>query len=347
MKKLLGIAGAAMVVLSAGAAEYYVDSAAGDDAAAGTSPQTAWRSLEKVNAAELRPGDVVRFKRGGLWRGPLAPRSGEPGNPVTYTSYGTGPQPILQQSVDRSRPEDWFEMKPGFWSTRVSTPKLHEAVWTPLADDSCGHSFQEGMKGTLRKMSEEGGAPFWRVTCTGEGARRGPHLIQIWGPKMKGFPGTVLLKMQVRASKPFPLRGVRLMQNRFPWTGSHAGGLLRRDQLVGADWREVSVLLTEIKGAKLTADPCFHLAIGDVLPVGGTFDFRLLGAFYREKILNAACHEFYSVVLVQQLEIVAPHSAFHAAVGQLVVHCERGARIGLYVTVKRKAAVRFDLDAQT
>ena len=124
MKKLLGIAGVAMVALSAGGAEYYVDSAAGDDAAAGTSPQTAWRSLEKVNAAELRPGDVVRFKRGGLWRGSLAPRSGEPGNPVTYTSYGTGAKPILQQSVDRSRPEDWFEMKPGFWSTRIASPKL-------------------------------------------------------------------------------------------------------------------------------------------------------------------------------------------------------------------------------
>ena len=158
MKKLLGIAGAAMVVLSAGGAEYYVDSAAGDDAAAGTSPQAAWRSLEKVNAAELRPGDVVRFKRGGLWRGSLAPRSGEPGNPVTYTSYGTGPKPILQQSVDRSRPEDWFEMKPGFWSTRIASPKLHEAVWTPSAGDECSPSFQEGMKGTLRKMSEEGAA---------------------------------------------------------------------------------------------------------------------------------------------------------------------------------------------
>ena len=288
MKKLLGIAGAAMVALSAGAAEYYVDSAAGDDAAAGTSPQTAWRSLEKVNAAELRPGDVVRFKRGGLWRGSLAPRSGEPGNPVTYTSYGTGPKPILQQSVDRSRPEDWFEMKPGFWSTRIASPKLHEAVWTPSAGDECGPSFQEGMKGTLRKMSEEGGAPFWRVTCTGEGARRGPHLIQIWGPKMKDFPGTVLLKMQVRASKPFPLKGVRLMQNRFPWTGSHAGGLLRRDQLVGADWREVSVLLTEIKGSKLTGEPRFHLAIGDVLPVGGAFDFRLLGAWRAEEDANVS-----------------------------------------------------------
>ena len=286
MKKLFGIA--AMAVLSAGAVDYYVDSAAGDDAAAGTSPQTAWRSLAKVNAAELRPGDVVRFKRGGLWRGSLVPRSGEPGNPVTYTSYGTGTKPILQQSVDRSRPEDWFELKPGFWSTRVASPKLYEAVWAPRADDECGPSFQEGMKGTLRKMSEAGGAPFWRVTCAGEGARRASNLIQIWGPKMTNFPAAVVLKMQVRASKPFPLRDVRLMQGSYPWTGSHAGDLLRRDREVGTDWREVSVLLTEIKGAKLTGAPRFHLAIGDVLPVGGTFDFRLVGAWRAEEDANVS-----------------------------------------------------------
>ena len=80
----------------AGATEYFVDSAAGDDAAAGTSVAAAWKSLDKVNAADLKPGDVVRFRRGGLWRGQLVPHSGTPGAPVTYTSYGTGAKPILQ-----------------------------------------------------------------------------------------------------------------------------------------------------------------------------------------------------------------------------------------------------------
>jgi len=52
MKKLVGFA-VAMTALSAGAAVYYVDSAAGDDLATGTSPLAAWRSLEKVNAYDF------------------------------------------------------------------------------------------------------------------------------------------------------------------------------------------------------------------------------------------------------------------------------------------------------
>jgi len=101
------------------AATWYVDSN-GDDAAAGTSPAAAWRSLERVNKEKFAPGDRVLFKRGGLWRGTLLPASGEPGKPVTYSWYGVGPKPILQNSADRSKPEDWFEESPGLWSTRTA-----------------------------------------------------------------------------------------------------------------------------------------------------------------------------------------------------------------------------------
>ena len=48
---------------------FYVDSVAGNDANKGDSPALAWASLEQVNDAELQPGDTVRFKRGGVWRG--------------------------------------------------------------------------------------------------------------------------------------------------------------------------------------------------------------------------------------------------------------------------------------
>ena len=88
------------------AAEYFVDSVDGNDNAAGTSEATAWKTLHKVNSAKVLPGDTVRLRRGGLWRETLVPHSGEPGRPVTYTTYGSGVKPILQQSVDCSRAED-------------------------------------------------------------------------------------------------------------------------------------------------------------------------------------------------------------------------------------------------
>ncbi len=265
-----------MAGLSAFAAEYYVDSEKGCDAAAGTSAATAWKSLEKVNAAPLQPGDVVRFKRGGLWRGQLVPVSGEPGKPVTYTWYGKGTKPILQQSIDRSRPEDWVEEKPGFWSTRKCEPVVGEQVWRPSDADTWSPSYQKGMKGTAQKVIENGDT-FCRMVCTKVVPQRGPHLIQLWGPKMPDLPDTCLLKMKVRSTKPFRLSGIRVMQGNVPYTGSHQG-VIKGEAMVGTDWREMKVLLTRLS-RNLTGTPLFHLAIGDVLPEGASFDVKIEGVW--------------------------------------------------------------------
>ena len=55
---------------------YFVDSQNGSDQASGTSEGQAWRSLEKVNQAAFKPGDMVRFLRGALWRGSPVPEIG-------------------------------------------------------------------------------------------------------------------------------------------------------------------------------------------------------------------------------------------------------------------------------
>ena len=74
---------------------YYVDPA-GSDAAAGTSAGTAWQTLSKVNGTTLTAGQTVALKAGGVWRETLTPgQSGIAGAPITYTSYGTGAQPII------------------------------------------------------------------------------------------------------------------------------------------------------------------------------------------------------------------------------------------------------------
>ncbi|MGI5271077.1 right-handed parallel beta-helix repeat-containing protein [Nonomuraea sp. CA-218870] len=75
---------------------YYVDSKAGDDAADGTSADRAWRSLDAVNAAELRPGDTVAVKRGSGFTGSLTlSASGTAGSPITVKTYGKGAQPRI------------------------------------------------------------------------------------------------------------------------------------------------------------------------------------------------------------------------------------------------------------
>ena len=79
---------------------FYVDSVAGDDVNAGDSPEAAWASLGRVSNADLKPGDTVRFKRGGVWRGTLTPRSGAMGAPITYAAYGEGEKPLLLDQRD-------------------------------------------------------------------------------------------------------------------------------------------------------------------------------------------------------------------------------------------------------
>ncbi|RVX40204.1 parallel beta helix pectate lyase-like protein [Nonomuraea polychroma] len=71
---------------------YYVDSRAGDDAAAGTSATAPWKSLDKINAADLKPGDTVAVKRGSTFTGTLTlAATGTAGRPISIKAYGKGP----------------------------------------------------------------------------------------------------------------------------------------------------------------------------------------------------------------------------------------------------------------
>jgi len=115
---------------------YYVDDAAGDDAANGISPQTAWRTLARVNAGDIWPGDRVLFRRGGLWRGQLFPKSGTRERPVRYGAYGTGEKPILQGSCAADAEGNWEEYAEGIWRTTSTFAKDigcvifdHGAAW--------------------------------------------------------------------------------------------------------------------------------------------------------------------------------------------------------------------------
>ena len=68
---------------------YYV-SPSGDDANTGLSMATAWRSIARVNAAPLDPGNVVKFQGGAAFPGSLLiTRSGTAPARIVITSYPT------------------------------------------------------------------------------------------------------------------------------------------------------------------------------------------------------------------------------------------------------------------
>lgn len=83
--------------LNLSAASYYLDSRHGDDSRDGNSEQTAWKTLEGLNALVLKPGDKVFLKRGSQFEGQLHLRgAGSKKKPVVITSYGDGNKPLIQ-----------------------------------------------------------------------------------------------------------------------------------------------------------------------------------------------------------------------------------------------------------
>lgn len=76
---------------------YYVDSVGGNDAHAGTTADTAWKSLAKINRTVLEPGDTLLLKSGSTWTGQLWPKgSGRDGLPIVLGKFAAGPAPLIR-----------------------------------------------------------------------------------------------------------------------------------------------------------------------------------------------------------------------------------------------------------
>ncbi len=72
---------------------YYV-SPNGNDENNGKSPETAWKTLAKVNSVNVGFKSAILFERGGYWRGQIKAKSN-----VTYGAYGEGEKPVISGSL--------------------------------------------------------------------------------------------------------------------------------------------------------------------------------------------------------------------------------------------------------
>ena len=89
MKRLLFL----LFVMFAGVANatnYYL-SATGNDASAGTSPATAWKTTTKVNSFSFAANDSILFKRGDVFYGAVVVKR----NNLIISAYGTGARPVI------------------------------------------------------------------------------------------------------------------------------------------------------------------------------------------------------------------------------------------------------------
>jgi hypothetical protein len=111
----LAIIGLGSTTLSAVGATYYVDNIGGNDSNTGTATNQAWATLNKVDSFGFQPGDIIRFKTGGVWRGQLVPTSGDATGDVTYSSYGSDSMPVILGSVAANASTSWTNQVGNLW----------------------------------------------------------------------------------------------------------------------------------------------------------------------------------------------------------------------------------------
>ncbi len=94
------IIGFTLITFPGNAVTYFVSSTMGNDANSGTSENSPWQSITKVNNYfKLYPGDQILFKKGDEWTGTLKVNiSGTTDKPIVFGSYGTGNKPKIYGS---------------------------------------------------------------------------------------------------------------------------------------------------------------------------------------------------------------------------------------------------------
>jgi len=111
---------------------------AGDDAADGKTPQTAWRTLEKLNAA-LPAGATALLKRGDVFYGGLRPPAGlDAAHRTTLSAYGEGSKPVICcAKTIKPDPSVWKDYTHCFWRVDLRNP----TNFTGLVTDDCNPGF--------------------------------------------------------------------------------------------------------------------------------------------------------------------------------------------------------------
>jgi len=96
------------------AKDYYISNS-GNDSNNGTTPGTAWRTIDKLNSAfsTLQPGDNIFFKRGETFKGTIRViSSGRQGQPISFGAYGTGTDPVISGFANI---KGWVKKEKNIW----------------------------------------------------------------------------------------------------------------------------------------------------------------------------------------------------------------------------------------
>src|SRR5258706_811800 len=132
MKPYLAFLGVVCLTAAGWSSTYYVDSAGGNGSNNGTTLQTPWKTVAKVNGAALVAGDTVLFKRGGVWTESLTPTaSGTAGNPISLDAYGVGPAPLLTGYLGLPA-ASWTLVSGNVWKATVTASSMNYVLFDTM-----------------------------------------------------------------------------------------------------------------------------------------------------------------------------------------------------------------------
>lgn len=276
----------AMTVPAEGAVHYVA--ADGADDRDGRSPEQAWQTLARVNAAKLKPGDHVLFRRGDTWRGQLVPRSGTAEGAIFYGAFGSGPRPLLLGSVAKNDPGGWQLQEGSVWVSCDSVRAGANLLANPsLTSDAAGWSLHVdpavNAKGARDTAEFDSTPASYRVECTKPG--KGGSQIQLAvGPIQVKRGQTLRLVFRAKADMEVLLSAPTLHKNGPPWTPYAAFPPASKFRL-GSQWTTCTQFYQVTASA---ADARLTFYLGNLLPAGSTLhldSFELAEATAPELLL--------------------------------------------------------------
>jgi hypothetical protein len=178
--------------------DYYVDATLGNDSWSGTSMESPWQTLAKINEHSFSPGDTIYLKRGEIWEEELiVPSSGSSGAPITFTGYGIGNNPKIKLTntfsdwtldIDTQDQKIWkgqlTNIKNSWGAVKAGSdtrsprylPYTHDSEWTApeeIAEMKNSFFYAPYNKGTFYFRHDEGNPGTMEI-----GARRFGILVE-------------------------------------------------------------------------------------------------------------------------------------------------------------------------
>ena len=194
------------------------------------------------------------------------PASGDEGAPITYTSFGEGPKPVILGSVARNRLEDWVRVGEHLWATLPMEYPLGQQL-LDLREATWSRHQEAGAKVEVAHSDDPTGRI---VHLVSSGSGSASNHVQLWGPEFSADKGACLvLTFRARSPQPFRFPGVGMLLGGVPYTRY-------------AQARPASVSLTPewetyqstFEISQSAENGRLHLSLGGVLPDGAVFDFQ-------------------------------------------------------------------------